>query len=110
MGKEKPQPVDSVRGPEGVPLTLADLPPPQTVRWVARRKAQVVTAVRGGLLSVDDVCNRYALTFDEFLVWERAFARFGLSGLCALHVQEHRLRKIVIPKDVGPHAVGRGSA
>jgi Protein of unknown function (DUF1153) len=62
-----------------LPLTLADLPSPQTERWVARRKAQVVTAVRGGLLNADDVCYRYALTFDEFLAWERAFARFDLS-------------------------------
>jgi len=28
-----------VIGPEGTPLTLADLPKPDTVRWVIRRKA-----------------------------------------------------------------------
>jgi len=39
-----------VIGPEGTPLTLADLPKPNTVRWVIRRKAEVVAAVRGGLL------------------------------------------------------------
>ena len=30
---------------------LADLPPPETKRWVIRRKAAVVTAVRRGVLS-----------------------------------------------------------
>ena len=45
-----------VIGPTGAALTLADLPPPNTERWVIRRKAEVVAAVRGGLLSLDDAC------------------------------------------------------
>ena len=48
-------------GPGGSPLTIADLPPPSTKRWVVRRKAMVVAAVRGGLLSLDDACKRYQL-------------------------------------------------
>jgi hypothetical protein len=39
-----------VIGPTGAPLTLSDLPPSDTERWVIRRKAEVVAAVRGGLL------------------------------------------------------------
>ncbi|MDR1828208.1 MAG: DUF1153 domain-containing protein, partial [Methylobacteriaceae bacterium] len=31
-----------VIGPDGSPLTIADLPPPDTRRWVIRRKAEVV--------------------------------------------------------------------
>ena len=31
--------VSYVIGPDGSPLTLADLPPPSTRRWVIRRKA-----------------------------------------------------------------------
>ena len=38
-----------VMGPDGNPLTLDDLPPAGTTRWVIRRKAEVVAAVRGGL-------------------------------------------------------------
>ena len=38
-----------VVGPTGTPLTLRDLPPAETNRWVIRRKAEVVAAVRGGL-------------------------------------------------------------
>ena len=48
---------DQVIGPLGEPLSLADLPPPSTKRWVVRRKAEVVAAVNGGLLSVDDVLD-----------------------------------------------------
>ncbi|WP_246464865.1 DUF1153 domain-containing protein, partial [Bartonella phoceensis] len=36
-----------VIGPDGSPLTIADLPPRTTRRWVIRRKAEVVAAVRG---------------------------------------------------------------
>jgi hypothetical protein len=36
-----------VIGPDGNPLTIADLPEPGTKRWVTRRKAEVVAAVRG---------------------------------------------------------------
>ena len=56
-----------VIGPDGSPLTVADLPPSTTKRWVIRRKAEVVAAVRGGLLSLDEACSRYTLTVDEFL-------------------------------------------
>ena len=39
-----------VIGPDGSPLTVTDLPSAGTKRWVIRRKAEVVAAVRGGLL------------------------------------------------------------
>jgi hypothetical protein len=79
-----------VIGPDGGPLTYADLPAPETRRWVARRKAEVVAAVRGGILSLDDACARYALTVEEFLSWEHAIKQHGLSGLRATRMQEHR--------------------
>src|SRR6202162_2361517 len=61
-----------VIGPDGSPLTIDDLPPPNTRRWVIRRKAEVVAAVRGGLLSLEDACNRYTLTVEEFLAWQES--------------------------------------
>jgi hypothetical protein len=82
--------VSYVIGPDGSPLTLADLPPPGTRRWVIRRKAEVVAAVRGGLLSLDDACQRYTLTVEEFLAWQRAIERFGMPGLRATRVQQYR--------------------
>jgi hypothetical protein len=70
-----------VIGPLGEKLTLADLPPPSTRRWVVRRKAEVVAAVQGGLLTVDEACQRYALSLDEFVEWQRAIAQVGMRGL-----------------------------
>ena len=79
-----------VMGPDGNPLTLDDLPPAGTTRWVIRRKAEVVAAVRGGLLSLDEACRRYTLTVEEFLAWQHAIDRFGLAGLRATRVQQYR--------------------
>ena len=79
-----------VVGPTGIPLTLADLPPVNTQRWVIRRKAEVVAAVRGGLLSLEDACQRYRLTSDEFLGWQKAIDRWGMPGLRTTRIQQYR--------------------
>lgn len=80
----------SVIGPLGEPLTLEDLPPQNTQRWVPRRKAEVVAAVNGGLLTVDEACERYALTMEEFVSWQRAVERSGLPGLRVTRTQRYR--------------------
>jgi hypothetical protein len=72
-----------VIGPDGGPLTLSDLPSAGTKRWVSRRKAEVVSAVNGGLLSLDEACRRYSLSIEEFISWQRAFDRYGQRGLRA---------------------------
>ena len=79
-----------VVGPTGAPLTVADLPSPGTQRWVIRRKAEVVAAVRGGLLSVDDACSRYGLTGEEFLGWQKSIERHGMQGLRTTRIQHYR--------------------
>jgi hypothetical protein len=79
-----------VIGPDGSPLTIADLPAPETRRWVIRRKAEVVAAVRGGLLSLEDACNRYTLTTEEFLAWQHSIERHGLAGLRTTRLQQYR--------------------
>ena len=81
-----------VIGPLGNEMTLADLPPPNTKRWVARRKAEVVSAVRGGLWSIDDACARYGLSVDEFLSWTKAIDDFGMQGLRTTRLQQYRAR------------------
>jgi hypothetical protein len=73
--------VISVKGHDGRPLKLADLPPPNTVRWVVRRKAEVVAAVNGGLLSLEEACQRYGLNIEEFRAWELCYTQYGLAGL-----------------------------
>jgi hypothetical protein len=79
-----------VIGPTGAPLTLSDLPPPETQRWVIRRKAEVVAAVRGGLLSLDEACDRYKLTNEEFLNWQQSIDKHGLAGLRTTRLQQYR--------------------
>ena len=79
-----------VIGPDGRAMTVADLPPQDTKRWVIRRKAELVAAVRGGLLSLEEACERYTLTVDEFLSWQRSIDKHGLPGLRATRVQEYR--------------------
>ena len=74
-------------GPDGCRLTLADLPLPNTKRWVIRRKAEVVAAVRGGLLSLEDACSRYGLSSDEVLSWQHRVDRFGMAGLRTTRTQ-----------------------
>ena len=79
-----------VIGPLGEPLTLDSLPPPSTSRWVVRRKAEVVAAVNGGLLSVDEACQRYGLTLEEFAGWQRAVDRSGMPGLRVTRIQHYK--------------------
>lgn len=80
-----------VIGPDGSPLTVADLPPVTTKRWVIRRKAEVVAAVRGGLISLEEACNRYTLTVDEFLSWQMSIDQHGLAGLRTTRIQQYRM-------------------
>jgi hypothetical protein len=79
-----------VVGPDGNPLTKADLPPPETKRWVIRRKAEVVAAVRGGLLTIEEACERYTLTIEEFSAWQKAIEKHGMPGLRATRIQHYR--------------------
>ena len=70
-----------------------DLPPPNTTRWVARRKAAVVAAVRSGRITMEEALRRYQLTEEEFLSWQRLFETHGLAGLRATRVQQYRRRR-----------------
>jgi hypothetical protein len=79
-----------VIGPLGEPLTLDSLPPPSTTRWVVRRKAEVVAAVNGGLLTVDEACARYTLSLEEFASWQRAVDRSGMPGLRVTRIQHYK--------------------
>ncbi len=79
-----------VIGPLGETLTIDTLPPPDTTRWVVRRKAEVVAAVTGGLLTLDEACQRYALSPEEFAGWQRAVDRSGMPGLRVTRLQHYR--------------------
>ncbi len=72
---------------------VVDLPSPDTKRWVARRKAQVVYAVQAGAISLTEACERYTLSVEEFLGWQRAIESNGLPGLRATRIQKYRGHK-----------------
>src|SRR5450432_3480148 len=66
------------------------LPPANTRRWVIRRKAEVVAAVRSGAISLEDACSRYKLSIEEFLTWQRLIDSHGLAGLRVTRLQDYR--------------------
>jgi transposase-like protein len=82
--------VNNVRQPLSPVQLTDDLPPPNTKRWVVRRKAAVVAAVCVGRITMEQALRRYQLTEEEFLSWQRAFEAHGLSGLRATRVQQYR--------------------
>jgi len=90
MLEERKGRVSYVIGPDGSPLTLADLPPSSTRRWVIRRKAEVVAAVRAGVISLEDACKRYTLSVEEFLSWQSLVDSHGLPGLRVTRLQDYR--------------------
>ena len=77
-------------GPLGEALTLASLPPIDAARWTPRRKAEVVAAVAGGLLTFDEACERYGLSLEEFAGWQRAVDRSGMPGLRVTRIKHYR--------------------
>ena len=74
----------------GAGITLDSLPPPETKRWVIRRKAEVVAAVRAGVISLEEACRRYTLSIEEFLSWQRLVDSHGLPGLRVTRLQDYR--------------------
>ena len=90
MQQMPPNTPSRVIGPSGAPLTLETLPPPDTRRWVIRRKAEVVAAIRGGLLSLAQACERYGLSEEEIASWQRLVEAHGLAGLRTTRVNQYR--------------------
>lgn len=76
--------------PDGSVMTRADLPPVETRRWVASRKAAVVKAVSAGLISRDEALERYALSDEEFESWCTAVRDHGEAALRTTALQKYR--------------------
>jgi hypothetical protein len=71
-------------------MTRADLPKPETRRWVASRKACVVRAVVFGLVSREDAQDMYGLSAEELSEWESAVRQHGEVALKATSLQKYR--------------------
>lgn len=80
----------AVRLPDGSIMTRADLPPANTRRWVASRKAAVVRGVSYGLMSLEEALKTYSLSEEEFMEWKTAIDRHGEAALKATALQRYR--------------------
>ena len=76
--------------PDGAILSRADLPPADTRRWVASRKAVVVKAVVHGLMSQAEALERYGLSEEEFGFWRQAVENHGDKALRVTTIQKYR--------------------
>lgn len=72
------------------PVRTIALPAPGTRRWVVRRKAAIVDAVRAGQLSADEACRTYSLSPEELLSWQRLIDRYGPRGLRTTRLKDYR--------------------
>jgi len=57
---------------------------------VIRRKAEVVGAVRNGVLTLEAACERYSISLEELLSWQRLIESHGLAGLRVTRLQDYR--------------------
>ena len=81
--------------PPGLPdefgaVTMDSLPPPDTRRWIIRRKALIVAALRQRLLTREEACERYSLSLNELESWEELIDRHGLPGLRVTLLKQYR--------------------
>jgi hypothetical protein len=78
--------------PDGSVISRADLPPPETRRWVASRKAVVVKAVIYGLITQSEAMERYGLSEEELAHWFSALEAHGEIALKVTTIQKYRNR------------------
>lgn len=90
-------------------LSLDALPPPETKRWVIRRKAIVVAAVRAGVISLEEACRRYTLSIEEFLAWQRLVDSHGLPGLRVTRLQDYRSLNAVAGPAAAPNTAAQSA-
>lgn len=81
-------------------LSVTDLPPKDTKRWVIGRKALVIAAVDAQLLTLEEVYERYRVSEKEFSDWKKMVARHGVPGLRVTKDQMYRK----VPQSAGKPA------
>ena len=84
---------NTVRGPDGRPLAVWDLPSSEEQRWTPLRKAKIVVGIREQLISAHEVLRRYRLSFEELEIWQREFDRNGIKGLRVTRIKPRRKLK-----------------
>lgn len=91
--KVAPKALPVVRDLQGNVITVRDLPPPSTKRWVTNRKAILVRAVQGGLITREEVLATYQMEDRELAIWEKEFAAYGAEGLKITKTQKRRRKE-----------------
>lgn len=76
--------------PDGTILSRNDLPPANTRRWVASRKAAVVKGVAFDLISLEEALETYGLSEEEFGEWRTAVETHGEAALKATQLKKYR--------------------
>ncbi len=76
--------------PDGTVMTRADLPPADTRRWVASRKAAVVRAVARRLTAPATALETHGPSHEELSEWEAAVERHGVAALRTTWLQRYR--------------------
>ena len=71
-------------------LDQMDLPPANTRRWIARRKALVVEAVEKGALNIEEACEIYQISLEEFASWQNQMDKHGPDGLRITRINLYR--------------------
>jgi len=79
-----------IGAPHGNPMSIISLPPSDNIRWVSGRKAAVVAGVCAGLITIEEACERYTLSIEELLSWQRLIDNHGVRGLRATKIQDYR--------------------
>jgi hypothetical protein len=87
-----PYPIGAPASPLPTDYSSAEteLPSPNTKRWVIRRKAAVVDAVKSGILTLEQACERYKLSTEEFFTWQTLVEHHGVPGLRVTRLQNYR--------------------
>jgi transposase-like protein len=75
-------------------------------RWVPRRKAQVVCAVRGGVISRQEACDRYGISDEELFSWESLLGDHGLRALHVTKTQRYRQAANSVDQDAPSSTAG----
>lgn len=76
--------------PDGTTMSRADLPPINTTRWVASRKASVIKGVAAGLITREEACQMYSLSEEELDSWMMAVRKHGEKALKATALKSYR--------------------
>lgn len=63
------------------------------MRWTARRKGEIVTAIEARLLTFGEACARYSISGEELTGWQEAVRRSGVRALRVTHLQDYRSGK-----------------